>query len=61
MYGIRSHLLKYFFVVPPAGGTSKTDQAIIQGEYRRVRQPRSNGYAYNMATGPTSNTLEYVK
>ncbi|AVK60265.1 lysin [Lactobacillus sp. CBA3605] len=42
-----------------AGSTIKTDQAIIQGGYRWVRQPRGNGYAY-MATGPASNTLEYV-
>ncbi|MBU7497808.1 MULTISPECIES: GH25 family lysozyme [Lactiplantibacillus] len=46
--------------VLPAGSTIKTDQAIIQGGYRWVRQPRSNGYAY-MATGPIGNTLEYVK
>lgn len=46
--------------VLPAGSTVRTDQAIIQGGYRWVRQPRSNGYAY-MATGPASNTLEYVK
>ncbi|MDO7795596.1 GH25 family lysozyme [Lactiplantibacillus plantarum] len=46
--------------VLPAGSIIKTDQAIIQGGYRWVRQPRSNGYAY-MATGPASNTLEYVK
>ncbi|WP_195235713.1 LysM peptidoglycan-binding domain-containing protein, partial [Lactiplantibacillus plantarum] len=44
----------------PAGTTVKTDQAIIQGGYRWVRQPRSNGCAY-LATGPASNTLEYVK
>ncbi|RDG24630.1 lysin [Lactiplantibacillus plantarum] len=44
----------------PAGTTIKTDQAIIQGGYRWVRQPRFNGYGY-LATGPTSNTLEYVK
>ncbi len=37
----------------------KTDQAIIQGGYRWVRQPRGNGYGY-LATGPASNTLEYV-
>lgn len=43
----------------PAGTTVKTDQAIIKGEYRWVRQPRFNGYGY-LATGPTSNTLEYV-
>lgn len=43
----------------PAGTTVKTDQAIIQGGYRWVRQPRSHGYGY-LATGPTSNTLEYV-
>ncbi|MDH5112266.1 GH25 family lysozyme, partial [Lactiplantibacillus plantarum] len=42
-----------------AGTTVKTDQAIIQGGYRWVRQPRFNGYGY-LATGPTSNTLEYV-
>lgn len=46
--------------VLPAGSTVTTDQAIIQGGYRWVRQPRSNGYAY-MATGPIGNTLEYVK
>lgn len=44
----------------PAGTTVKTDQAMIQGGYRWVRQPRFNGYGY-LATGPTSNTLEYVK
>ncbi|WP_270515228.1 GH25 family lysozyme [Pediococcus acidilactici] len=44
----------------PAGTTVKTDQAIIQGGYRWVRQPRFNGFGY-LATGPTSNTLEYVK
>ncbi|ALV14331.1 GH25 family lysozyme [Lactiplantibacillus plantarum] len=44
----------------PAGSTVKTDQAIIQGGYRWVRQPRSNGYGY-LATGPASNTLEYVE
>nr|WP_164920204.1 GH25 family lysozyme [Lactiplantibacillus plantarum] len=44
----------------PAGTTVKTDQAIIQGGYRWVRQPRFNGYAY-LATGPASSTLEYVK
>ncbi|KZT89173.1 Lysin [Lactiplantibacillus plantarum] len=44
----------------PAGSTVKTDEAIIQGGYRWVRQPRPNGYAY-MATGPIDNTLEYVK
>ncbi|KZT80519.1 Lysin [Lactiplantibacillus plantarum] len=44
----------------PAGTTIKTDQAIIQGGYRWVRQPRFNGYGY-LATGPASNTLEYVK
>ncbi|AUV74046.1 lysin [Lactiplantibacillus plantarum subsp. plantarum] len=43
-----------------AGTTIKTDQAIIQGGYRWVRQPRFNGYGY-LATGPASNTLEYVK
>lgn len=43
----------------PAGTTVKTDRAIIQGGYRWVRQPRFNGYGY-LATGPTSNTLEYV-
>ena len=46
--------------VLPAGSMVRTDQAIIQGGYRWVRQPRSNGYAY-MATGPIGNTLEYVK
>ena len=46
--------------VLPAGTTVKTDQAIIQGGYRWVRQPRFNGYGY-LATGPASNTLEYVK
>ncbi|MDY7131381.1 GH25 family lysozyme [Lactiplantibacillus plantarum] len=44
----------------PAGATVKTDQAIIQGGYRWVRQPRFYGYGY-LATGPASNTLEYVK
>ncbi|WP_412936649.1 GH25 family lysozyme [Lactiplantibacillus plantarum] len=44
----------------PAGTTVKTDKAIIQGGYRWVRQPRFNGYGY-LATGPASNTLEYVK
>ncbi|WP_350443810.1 GH25 family lysozyme [Lactiplantibacillus plantarum] len=44
----------------PAGTTVKTDQAIIQGGYRWVRQPRFNGYGY-LTTGPASNTLEYVK
>ncbi|WP_435393105.1 GH25 family lysozyme [Lactiplantibacillus plantarum] len=44
----------------PAGTTIKTDRAIIQGGYRWVRQPRFNGYGY-LATGPTSNTLKYVK
>ncbi|WP_200833785.1 GH25 family lysozyme [Pediococcus acidilactici] len=44
----------------PAGTTVNTDQAMIQGGYRWVRQPRLNGYGY-LATGPTSNTLEYVK
>ncbi|MCT0494643.1 LysM peptidoglycan-binding domain-containing protein [Lactiplantibacillus plantarum] len=44
----------------PAGTTVKTDQAIIKGGYRWVRQPRSYGYGY-LVTGPTSNTLKYVK
>ncbi|WP_370923656.1 GH25 family lysozyme [Lactiplantibacillus plantarum] len=44
----------------PTGTTVKTDQAIIQGGYRWVRQPRSSGYGY-LATGPASNSLEYVK
>lgn len=44
----------------PAGTTVKTDQAIIQGGYRWVRQPRSSGYGY-LATGPAGNSLEYVK
>ncbi|MGA3270966.1 GH25 family lysozyme [Lactiplantibacillus pentosus] len=44
----------------PAGTTVKTNQAIIKGGYRWVRQPRFNGYGY-LATGPASNTLEYVK
>ena len=44
----------------PAGSTVKTNQAIIKGGYRWVRQPRFNGYGY-LATGPSSNTLEYVK
>ncbi|MGO2857188.1 MAG: GH25 family lysozyme [Lactiplantibacillus plantarum] len=43
-----------------AGSTVKTNQAIIQGGYRWVRQPRFNGYGY-LATGPANNTLEYVK
>ncbi|WP_265489967.1 GH25 family lysozyme [Lactiplantibacillus plantarum] len=42
------------------GETVNTDQAIIQGGYRWVRQPRSHGYGY-LATGPASNTLEYVE
>ncbi|AUS70764.1 GH25 family lysozyme [Lactiplantibacillus plantarum] len=46
--------------VLPAGSTVRTDQAIIQNGYRWVRQPRSGGYGY-LATGPESNTLEYVK
>ncbi|MEY2352234.1 GH25 family lysozyme [Lactiplantibacillus paraplantarum] len=45
--------------VLPAGTTVKTDQAIIKSGYRWVRQPRFNGYGY-LATGPSSNTLEYV-
>lgn len=44
----------------PAGTTVKTDQAIIQGGYRWVRQPRFSGYGY-LATGPANNSLEYVK
>lgn len=44
----------------PSGTTIKTDRAIIQGGYRWVRQPRFNGYGY-LATGPASDTLEYVK
>ncbi|WP_432375271.1 GH25 family lysozyme [Lactiplantibacillus pentosus] len=44
----------------PAGATVKTDQAIIKSGYRWVRQPRSYGYGY-LVTGPTSNTLKYVK
>ncbi|MCV3319120.1 GH25 family lysozyme [Pediococcus pentosaceus] len=44
----------------PAGTTVNTDQAIIKGGYRWVRQPRSYGYGY-LVTGPTSNTLKYVK
>lgn len=44
----------------PAGTTVKTDQAIIKDGYRWVRQPRFYGYGY-LATGPTSNTLKYVK
>ena len=44
----------------PAGTTINTDKAIIQGGYRWVRQPRFDGYGY-LATGPASNTLEYVK
>lgn len=43
----------------PAGNVVKTDQAIIQGGYRWVRQPRGNGYGY-LATGPANNTLAYV-
>lgn len=46
--------------VLPSGSTVKTDQAIITGGYRWVRQPRSTGYAY-LVTGPVNNTLEYVK
>lgn len=45
--------------VLPAGSIVKTDRAIIQGGYRWARQPRSGGYGY-LATGPASNTLEYV-
>ena len=45
--------------IMPAGTTVKTDQAIIQGGYRWVRQPRFYGYGY-LATGSASNTLEYV-
>ncbi|MCT1176743.1 LysM peptidoglycan-binding domain-containing protein [Pediococcus pentosaceus] len=44
----------------PAGTRVKTDQAIIKGGYRWVRQPRAYGYGY-LVTGPTSNTLKYVK
>ncbi|MCG0835848.1 lysin [Lactiplantibacillus plantarum] len=44
----------------PAGTTVKTDQAIIKGGYRWVRQPRFYGYGY-LTTGPSSDTLEYVK
>lgn len=44
----------------PARTKVKTDQAIIEGGYRWVRQPRSYGYGY-LVTGPTSNTLKYVK
>ncbi|MDO7802327.1 GH25 family lysozyme [Pediococcus acidilactici] len=44
----------------PAGTTVKTDQAIIKDGYRWVRQPRFYGYGY-LVTGPTSNTLKYVK
>lgn len=44
----------------PTGTTIKTDQAIIKGGYRWVRQPRSGGYGY-LATGPMTNTLKYVK
>lgn len=43
-----------------AGETVNTDQAIIQNGYRWVRQPRSGSYGY-LATGPASNTLEYVE
>ncbi|AUV70971.1 lysin [Lactiplantibacillus plantarum subsp. plantarum] len=43
-----------------AGETVNTNQAIIQNGYRWVRQPRSGGYGY-LATGPASNTLEYVE
>lgn len=46
--------------VLPAGSVVKTDQAIIQGGYRWVRQPRANGFGY-LTTGPINNTLEYVK
>ncbi|WP_047999909.1 GH25 family lysozyme [Lactiplantibacillus herbarum] len=46
--------------VLPAGSVVKTDQAIITGGYRWVRQPRDTGYAY-MATGSADNTLKYVK
>lgn len=50
----------HVIAILPAGTTVKTDQAIIQGGYRWARQPRSYGYGY-LATGPTSNTLKYVK
>ncbi|AVK62476.1 lysin [Lactobacillus sp. CBA3605] len=43
-----------------AGQTVDTDQAIIQGGYRWVRQPRSDGYGY-LATGPANDSLAYVK
>nr|WP_262352440.1 LysM peptidoglycan-binding domain-containing protein [Lactiplantibacillus plantarum] len=43
-----------------AGEMVNTDQAIIQNGYRWVRQPRSGSYGY-LATGPASNTLEYVE
>ncbi|GAB7171348.1 hypothetical protein TUA1478L_33420 [Lactiplantibacillus plantarum] len=46
--------------VLPAGSTVRTDQAIIQGGYRWVRQPRSYGYGY-LATGPASDSLGYVE
>ena len=50
----------HVIAILPAGTTVKTDQAIIQGGYRWVRQPRSHGYGY-LVTGPSSNTLQYVK
>ncbi|MBT1137723.1 GH25 family lysozyme [Lactiplantibacillus argentoratensis] len=46
--------------VLPAGSTVRTDQAIIQGGYRWVRQPRPAGYGY-LATGSASDTLGYVE
>lgn len=45
--------------VLPAYSTIKTDQAIITGGYRWVRQPRSGGYGY-ITTGPVGHTLNYV-
>lgn len=44
----------------PSGQEIKTDQAIIKGGYRWVRQPRGNGQYGYMATGPQSDTLSYV-
>lgn len=45
--------------VLPSGAQVKSDQAIIQGGYRWVRQPRAGADGY-LATGPANNTLEYV-
>jgi len=44
----------------PAGSVVTSDQAIIQGNYRWIRQPRGNGKYGYLVTGPASNTLAYV-